>query len=199
MFAQCSVYNPSNKWFGLFSPIENIRNNGLWLVNELYKEILSIHDINEINNLINVKNDILLKQEILESDRYKINYIEGNKSINTINIIWINIIKPTKKCTIHTSLSCPYVLSIEETNRKGIGNLKIDGGWISFNNYIESIEVDGEPYHSSMEQKKYDKERDLVLSKNGWLTMRFTAKDVYYKGEIIANQIADSFLTSVGS
>ena len=43
-----------------------------------------------------MENDILLKPEILKSNRNEMNYIECNKSINTKNIIWVNINKPKK-------------------------------------------------------------------------------------------------------
>lgn len=57
-----------------------------------------------------------------------------------------------------------------------------------------AIEVDGEPYHNSPKQRSYDKERDKRLSQNGWLTMRFSAKDIYYSADTVANQIVSSFL-----
>jgi very-short-patch-repair endonuclease len=56
-----------------------------------------------------------------------------------------------------------------------------------------AIEVDGEPYHNFPEQKSYDKERDVELSQAGWLTMRFTAKDIYNSSDTVANQIVGSF------
>ena len=34
----CSECKPSLNWFGLTSPKDKIRESGLWLVNELYKE-----------------------------------------------------------------------------------------------------------------------------------------------------------------
>ena len=58
-----------------------------------------------------------------------------------------------------------------------------------------AIEVDGEPYHNSSEQKSYDKERDMILSQNGWLTTRFSAKEIYNSADTVANQIVSSFLT----
>lgn len=37
----CEECKPSSRWLGLHSPKDKIRDSGLWLVNELYKEPLS--------------------------------------------------------------------------------------------------------------------------------------------------------------
>ena len=47
-----------------------------------------------------------------------------------MGIVWVNIDKPTKKCTIHTNDRCQYVINKKETSLKGIENLKTDGGKI---------------------------------------------------------------------
>jgi len=44
----CGECKPSKNWFGLSSPKKKIRESGLWLVNELYKEPLSDKDFNEL-------------------------------------------------------------------------------------------------------------------------------------------------------
>jgi len=44
----CKECRPSKNWLGLFSPKEKIRESGLWLVNELYKEPLSETDITKL-------------------------------------------------------------------------------------------------------------------------------------------------------
>jgi hypothetical protein len=49
--SRCEDCRPSENWLGLFSPKEKIRNSGLWLVNELYKEALSEKEIEEIEKL----------------------------------------------------------------------------------------------------------------------------------------------------
>jgi hypothetical protein len=41
----CTDCYPSDNWLGLHSPKEKIRQSGLWLVNELYKESLSIEEL----------------------------------------------------------------------------------------------------------------------------------------------------------
>jgi hypothetical protein len=38
--SQCKECRPSENWLGLHSPKEKIRESGLWLVNELYKQPL---------------------------------------------------------------------------------------------------------------------------------------------------------------
>src|SRR3989338_4251003 len=40
----CEKCKPSKNWLGLYSPKEKIRESGLWLVNELYKQPLSEKD-----------------------------------------------------------------------------------------------------------------------------------------------------------
>jgi hypothetical protein len=41
----CSECGPSDQWLGLSSTKKKIRESGLWLVNELYKEPLSLRDL----------------------------------------------------------------------------------------------------------------------------------------------------------
>jgi len=57
----------------------------------------------------------------------------GNSTfmVNVDAMIWVNIDKPTKKCTIHNK-DCTFAKNKEETKLKGIGSLKRDGGWLSF-------------------------------------------------------------------
>ena len=50
----CENCKPSKNWLGNFSPKEKIRESGLWLVNELYKEPLSKEDVLKIRTLINI-------------------------------------------------------------------------------------------------------------------------------------------------
>ena len=40
----CKTCSPSENWFGLYSPKSKIRESGLWLVNELYKEAFSVEE-----------------------------------------------------------------------------------------------------------------------------------------------------------
>lgn len=48
----CDECKPSQNWLGLCSPKEKIRDGGLWLVNELWKEPLSEEDISELKQLL---------------------------------------------------------------------------------------------------------------------------------------------------
>ncbi len=50
--SSCKICKPSENWLGLFSPKDKIRESGLWLVNELYKEPLSDNDIEELKMLV---------------------------------------------------------------------------------------------------------------------------------------------------
>jgi len=53
-------------------------------------------------------------------------------------MFWVNIDKPTKRCVIHRD-GCKYEQAKSETPLKGIGELKQDGGWVSFAS-IEEVE-----------------------------------------------------------
>lgn len=48
----CQKCGPSQKWLGNHSPKEKIKEGGLWLVNELYKEPLSMKDLTRLQQLI---------------------------------------------------------------------------------------------------------------------------------------------------
>jgi hypothetical protein len=54
-------------------------------------------------------------------------------------MIWVNVDKPTKRCTIHANPNCVYVIRKRETSYKGIEKMKRDGGWLSFST-IEDAE-----------------------------------------------------------
>lgn len=44
----CDLCRPSKRWLGSSSPKHKIRESGLWLVNELYKELLSVADLKQL-------------------------------------------------------------------------------------------------------------------------------------------------------
>jgi hypothetical protein len=46
--SRCEECQPSEGWLGLRSPKDRIRESGLWLVNELYKEPLSSGDVDRL-------------------------------------------------------------------------------------------------------------------------------------------------------
>jgi hypothetical protein len=48
----CDKCQPSDNWLGLHSPIEKIRQSGLWLVNELYKSPMSSKEYDELRRLV---------------------------------------------------------------------------------------------------------------------------------------------------
>jgi len=50
--SHCNECKPSQNWLGLFSPVEKIRKNGLWLVNKLKKTPLSEDDLIELKNIL---------------------------------------------------------------------------------------------------------------------------------------------------
>lgn len=49
--------------------------------------------------------------------------------------------------------------------------------------YGIAIECDGEEWHSSPEQKVYDRRRDRFLRKHGWTVLRFSGKQINGKLE----------------
>jgi hypothetical protein len=48
--SRCGGCRPSDQWLGLSSPRAKIRESGLWLVNELYKEPVSLVDFDRLRN-----------------------------------------------------------------------------------------------------------------------------------------------------
>jgi hypothetical protein len=48
----CTECQPSGSWLGNYSPIEKIRQSGLWNINELYKRPLSVSEYNELEKAI---------------------------------------------------------------------------------------------------------------------------------------------------
>lgn len=50
--SRCEECRPSEGWLGLHSPKDRIRESGLWLVNELYKEPLSAPDVKRLRMLL---------------------------------------------------------------------------------------------------------------------------------------------------
>jgi hypothetical protein len=48
----CEECRPSARWLGLSSPKAKIRESGLWLVNERYKEPLSSVDLDRLRNRV---------------------------------------------------------------------------------------------------------------------------------------------------
>ncbi len=50
----CDACPPSAQWLGLYSPKKKIRESGLWLVNELYKEPLYFRDLERLSSGIGI-------------------------------------------------------------------------------------------------------------------------------------------------
>ena len=50
--SRCAECKPSDGWLGLSSPKQRIRESGLWVVNELYKEPLSSADMEHLATLL---------------------------------------------------------------------------------------------------------------------------------------------------
>ena len=55
--SSCKECKPSKKWLGLLSPKEKIRDGGLWLVNELYKEPLNNENMNKLKLILRIKEE----------------------------------------------------------------------------------------------------------------------------------------------
>ena len=50
--SRCAECKPSDGWLGLSSPKQRIRESGLWVVNELYKEPLTQADFQRLETLL---------------------------------------------------------------------------------------------------------------------------------------------------
>ena len=53
--AKAGEIKPSENWLGSYSPNEKIRESGLWLVNELYKQSLNDEEFEKLKNLVEGK------------------------------------------------------------------------------------------------------------------------------------------------
>lgn len=52
--------------------------------------------------------------------------------------VYVNIDKPLKRITVHRNQKCTYVSRyLQETDFKGVGNLKRDGGWLILRDQTE--------------------------------------------------------------
>lgn len=50
--SNCTSCKPSENWLGLSSPKQKIKDSGLWLVNELWKQSLSENELTELKRII---------------------------------------------------------------------------------------------------------------------------------------------------
>ena len=50
--SRCNECRPSGNWLGLHSPKDKIRESGLWIVNELYKQPLSDKEFNMLKRIV---------------------------------------------------------------------------------------------------------------------------------------------------
>lgn len=50
--SNCTNCKPSENWLGLSSPKKKIKDSGLWLVNELWKQSLSENELSELKKII---------------------------------------------------------------------------------------------------------------------------------------------------
>jgi hypothetical protein len=52
--SSCDICGPSSQWLGLRSPVNKIRESGLWLVNELYREALTDIDLADLKKSVDL-------------------------------------------------------------------------------------------------------------------------------------------------
>jgi hypothetical protein len=52
--SSCDICGPSSQWLGLSSPVNKIRESGLWLVNELYREALTDIDLEDLKRSVDL-------------------------------------------------------------------------------------------------------------------------------------------------
>jgi len=53
--AKAILFKPSGKWLGNYSSKEKIKSSGLWQVNELYNDSLTMPEFKQLNQIINSK------------------------------------------------------------------------------------------------------------------------------------------------
>lgn len=75
-----------------------------------------------------------------------------------------------------------------------VGGFRLD---IAFPDYKLAIECDGQEYHSSNEARFRDTERDQVLRREGWTTIRFSGSQIH-QSPIECTQIVLNELMSRG-
>lgn len=64
--------------------------------------------------------------------------LDGNQSVEgNAEAVWVNVDRPTAKEMLHAE-HCRYVRDKHETELKGIGELKRDGGWLPFESLDEA-------------------------------------------------------------
>lgn len=61
-------------------------------------------------------------------------------------MIWVNVDITTKKFTLHTTRRCRYVEGMRDTPFKGLGELKRDGGWLSYENRESALAEHAEKF-----------------------------------------------------
>lgn len=53
------------------------------------------------------------------------------------------------------------------------------------------IECDGHEYHSSKDDKAYDSDRDRALLEEGFITVRFTGRQIHHRAQSYARWVFD--------
>ena len=74
---------------------------------------------------------------------------------------------------------------------KAVGYKSGSRVWPPNKELVICLECDGKEFHSSPEQKAYDKRRDDYFLKNGIKTYRYSGSEVHQFGRQIAKDIAD--------
>jgi hypothetical protein len=64
---------------------------------------------------------------------------------------WLNIDKPNKICVLHVE-GCTFEVRKEVTPLKGIGEIRSDGGWLSFSSHKKAREY----FEQSWAQRGYE-------------------------------------------
>ena len=59
---------------------------------------------------------------------------------------WINVDIPIKQIVYHANDECSSVSGREETQYRGVGEIKRDGGWLQFSDLSEVIKYHKEKY-----------------------------------------------------
>lgn len=99
---------------------------------------MNIYDFKGFDNLVLRLYTVTTSAINLSSSAFIVNPKQAQK-VNEDIKYWLNVDKPTKKCTLHTE-GCTFEKKKKGTLFKEIGDIKKHGGWMAFST-VESAQV----------------------------------------------------------
>lgn len=166
---QCNIYNTIN--------LENINSE------DKNKYENKETEFNKIANILSGKN---IQSNIIDIDKFStyLNKCESEPEI----LLLIEMINKFKLNIINNILIGSFKVDVQYK----IGNYRAD--FLINNKYI--VEVDGRSYHENDNSFHKDRLRDQNLMMKGYITIRFTAAQIYESQESVVNKIQKIILKS---